>query len=164
MDAKKLEARARHTYACNLRSKSQSWIEANTARYKDPSYSKKVGKSISKTYSTDEMREIQAKKAQGQNSIEHNENIRKARLIAPPRSESTKKKISSAQVGNNKRARPVEIPQGIFVSLKEAGLFYNNFKKFNNGASFIRDKIKRGIEGFRYLTKEEYKDLTGKDI
>jgi hypothetical protein len=148
--------------------KKNGWDEKNVQRYEDPEYAKRVGKSISATYSTDEMREVQAMKAAGANSKEHNENIRKARLDAPPRSAETRAKLSVNNVGNNRRCKPVITPHGVYISLKEAGLALIEQGVFNyrpsKAAHTIREYIRAGEDGYKHISREEYMMLTGKEL
>ena len=140
------------------RSADPEWHKANTQRYKNPDYAKNVGESIAKTYSSEEMRQLQAKKASFARSEETKKRIRDARLVAPPRSADTRKKIGDKQVGNQKRAKPIVTPYGIFASRKIAA----ENAPYGNATKHIEKYLKTNPTEYYYITKEEYEQLKGK--
>ena len=129
-------------------------------RNKDLKHKEKVSKSISDTYLTPEGRALQAKKASGPNSKEHNEKVRQARL-GTTRNSSTKLKIGKAQIGNQKHAHPLITEHGIFGSLKLACKYFLSIGIINP-APKIRKWIKEKKPGYYYITKEEYEQLKNK--
>jgi hypothetical protein len=117
-----------------------------------------------KTTTSKEFSELQSQLKKGiPKSKKHAENIRKARLNAPPRTKETRKKISDAQRGNNKHCKPIITPLGIFMSLKEAGIEYSK-SGLINATNHLRKRIKEKWDGYYYITKEEYILLTGKEL
>jgi type II secretory pathway pseudopilin PulG len=61
-------------------------------------------------------------------------------------------------------AKPCITPLGIFPTGVEAGKAYNESRKVTNGNNAVCNALKKGKEGYRYITVEEYILLTGKNI
>lgn len=140
------------------------WYEKNILRYEDLQYKERWKSSIKEAYENPELRQLQSDIHKGVTKTkEHAENIRLARLNAPPRDKSTKVKISNAQKGNTKRCQPMITPLGIFSSLKEAGQIHEA-NGLGNAVNHLRKRIKEQWEGYRNITKEEYTRLTGNEI
>ena len=90
----------------------------------------------------------------------------------------TRKKISASLKGKNKtqehidkvaaktreRAKPVIVPWGVFRSGKLAGDAYNEIHNVKNGKNRVSANIKKGTEGYKFISIEEYARLTDKKI
>ena len=141
------------------------WREKNELRYQDKDYKEKWKASIKEAYENPELRKRHSELHIGvSKSEEHKENIRKARLNAPPRSKDTRKKIGDAQRGNTKHCKPMVTPLGIFASLGEAGAAHEKQEGLGNANNQIRKRINENWDGYYRITKEEYTLLTGKEL
>ena len=134
------------------------WYEKNSQRYEDQEYKDRWSKKIRESYANNEsLRNIQRDKVLGKKCTdEHKENVRKARLNAPPRTIETKQKISKAQKGNTKRCRPIVTPFGIYFSIKQAAEKLNEIRNFKNGRRVLLNLIKKQPQDYYHISKEEY--------
>lgn len=140
------------------------WKEKNEQRLQDPEYVKRWSGSIKKAYEDPELRKLQSDIHKGvAKTKEHAENIRQARLSAPPRGQATRDKISQSQIGNTKHCKPVLTPEGVFASLKEAGRHYSTIG-LGNAVAHLRKRIREQWDGYKHISKEEYILLTGKEL
>jgi len=93
---------------------------ANVIKWADDKFHDRVSKSISDAYSSEKMREIQAKKFKGKKHKEISKDLIRQARVGTTRNETTKKKISEKNHGNNHRSKSIMTPYGMFTSLKEA--------------------------------------------
>lgn len=110
-----------------------------------------------------------------QQGVEQRDNTYQAECNARP---EVRERISKSMKGKEKtaehkekvaaktreRAKPVITPWGLFRSGKLAGDAYNELNNVSNGQNRVSHHIKRGTEGYRFITIEEYIMLTGKDV
>ena len=141
------------------RSKDSEWYNANIKRLEDPEYSKRVGKSISKTYSTEEGRKKQSAKQHPQTE-DAKEKIRLANLGKQRKGESWIQGMAEKQKGNTARCKPIVTPIGIFKSLGEAveptGISIGRLRKYTRTLPWSKE--------YYHISKEEYIMLTGKEL
>ena len=137
------------------------WYEKNKERYKDEEFKERWKKSIKDRYEDPEVREKQRQSVLGVPKTEiHRQRVREARLKAPPRSADTRKKLSDSQLGNQKRAKPIVTPFGVFASLKLAGDQLNILRNFRNGRKVVCGMMQKNPKEYYYITREEYDNLT----
>jgi len=137
------------------------WYEKNKERYGDAEYKERWRQSIKDRYADPEIREMQSRKVKGVPKSEiHKQRVREARLKAPPRSADTRKKLSDCQLGNQRRAKPIVTPFGVFASLKLAGDQLNILRNFRNGRKVVCGMMQKNPKEYYYITREEYDKLT----
>jgi hypothetical protein len=161
LNEKKLNVSDNKIVGIAHRSLNPDWHKANTKRYEDPLYSKRVGKKISATYQTEEGRAIQAAKSKP-HTEEAKQKIAQAN-IGLVKSDDIKQKLSVKKIGNQNRAKPIVTPYGIFSSKKlAAGGLLN--AGISNAGKKIEKWLKTNVTEYYYISIEEYIMLTGKDI
>lgn len=142
--------------------------ESKIELYKDLNYKEFVRNSIKQAMLRPEVKENIAKGAQLRK-----ENVWYEKMITATQNPETIKKRNESlrnqtQEQKVRRAKavqkPVMTPEGPFESLKAAGLHYNIIKNFNNGQKYVGSRLKSKEQGYRYISKEEYILLTGKEI
>lgn len=134
---------------------SNGWKEKNQRRRKeDPTYDKRVGAKISQTYSTPEMKAVQASKAQPHRE-ETKERIRQIQLVRPPRTKETRKKMGKSKLGNDHHASRIMTPSGSFASYKEAGAWARS-QGLTNAIRKIQNYVNERPSEFYILSEEEY--------
>jgi hypothetical protein len=98
------------------------------------------------------------KMAQDPKWIESNNKGVEKRLNDPKWNKNVRKAL------RQQRAKPCITPLGIFATVTEAGDAYNLARGVTNGNNAVCNKLKKGTEGYRYISVEEYIMLTGKEI
>ena len=63
-----------------------------------------------------------------------------------------------------KRVKPIVTPWGIFSSTREAAEIYNTSSSTKQGHIVISKKLKQEPEKYYHISKEEYTQLTGKEL
>lgn len=117
-------------------------------------------RSLRLAYENIELREKQSDLRKGKPiTPEHTENIRKARLEAPKRTEKTKEKIGKSQLGNGKHNKPCVVPGGVFHSRKAAADWATSHGA-SNTVNRLELLFKKYPDKFYYITKEQYQDLS----
>lgn len=145
------------------------WKEKNEKRYEDPEYVQRVAKSISETYSTPEGRQKQSAKQHAQKE-ETKQKIRQANLGKNRKGQDWIAAMKAKKLGQpGKRVTPVVTPHGAFRSKRDAAEFYINNKLTTRSTlvsciCWLDTRIKQTDSGIKFITKEEYIILTGKDI
>jgi len=136
---------------------------------------KKDNKQFGKTMSNIASNRDAEYKQRHQQGVEQRDNTYQAECNARP---EVRERISKSMKGKEKtaehkekvaaktreRAKPVITPWGIFRSGKLAGDAYNELNNVSNGRNRVSHHTKRGTEGYRFITLEEYIMLTGKDV
>lgn len=61
-------------------------------------------------------------------------------------------------------AKPCITPFGVFATGVEAGEAYNKLRGVTSGKNAVSKHLKKGSEGYKFISIEEYIVLTGKDI
>jgi len=135
------------------------WKEKNEQRFEDSEYSKRVAKSISETYSTEEGRRKQSVKSKPHKE-EAKEKIRKANIGKQRKGQSWIKSMAEKKKGNTCRCKPIVTPIGVFISLKEAEgptkISIGRLRRYTKQLPWSKD--------YYHITKEEYIMLTGREL
>jgi len=136
---------------------------------------KKGNKQFSETMSTIANTRDDEYKRNHQQGVKQRDNTYQAECNARPEVQA---KISATMTGkektpehnakvaakNKERGIPCITPLGVFRSGVEAGLAYNKQRSVTNGKNAVNGALKKGKPGYKYITKEEYIMLTGKEI
>jgi hypothetical protein len=131
LDEKKLNTSDNRILGIQFR-ESNGWKEKNERRRKeDPNYDKRVGSKIKKTYENPILRECQRQKTLG-----YKHTPQALEIIKQSRSEQVfdtkaRKKMSQSATGNQRRAKTIVTPEGIFSSKKLAGEHYTSIGILN---------------------------------
>lgn len=114
---------------------------------------------VREAYKNPELRKKHSELKKGKSiTKDHAENIRKARLTAPPRTEETRKKIGTKQVGNGKHNKAIMTPSGAFASKKQAGDFALE-QGLTNPIGRLDKLLKTQPDQFYFISKEQYEEI-----
>jgi hypothetical protein len=142
-----------------VNSRSQNgWYEKNLERYKDPEYRKRVSKSISEAYQTEQGREKQRLKALKTASEATRQKLREANLGKKRRGQDWVAKMAATKLGNGYGNKPFHTPSGIFPSKRLAADWATAQGLCNANGKFDRWLKKRPDE-FYYITREQFDQL-----
>jgi len=130
--------------------------DASRKNWADPKYKKKLSKKLSKTFSTPEMRAVQASKSKP-HTKEAKEKIRQANLGLVHSKERVEKNRQQS-TGNQRRCKPFMTPSGAFASKKLAEDWATEFG-VGNANGKIGKWLKTKPEEFYYISKEEYEKI-----
>ena len=144
--------------------------ESSAERWKDPDYNKRVSAKIKESFSSDEMRQVQAAKFRGVKvSDQVKQRLREHNTGKQRKGQAWVTKMAEKKRGNNCRSRPIVTPMGVFASKKIAAEFYINNqqttrKTIVSCVAWFDYQIKHFQSEFYFISREEYIILTGKDI
>lgn len=137
----------------------KNWHEKNIDRYNDPTYVKKVSKSIATTYSTPEMREVQRKKFLGKtHDAETKQKLINANIGKQRKGQSWIAGMVEKKKGNGHHNKPFLTPSGAFPSKKQA-IDWATSQGVRNAGGKFGAWLKDPASGFRYIPLEEFESL-----
>jgi hypothetical protein len=137
-----------------------NYVTSNREKAKDPIIKQKQSLATSMLSKTDEYKNAFNSGMNKRNlSAEWKENM----LIGTAKRSETDWKINQPKALREKLAKPILTPYGVFASITDAVNF-----ELANGLSNANKKVyawlKNTTSGYRYISKEEYIMLTGKEI
>lgn len=140
----------------------KSLKDANAKRAADPEWQRKQKERNKKFPSDPEWKKNHADAIAKRNSNPEWQKKHKERMIALASDPEWKKNMLTAT--KKSRMKPCITPFGIFATGAEAGLVYSEKYNVAAGNSAVCRHLKKGTEGYRYITVEEYILLTGKEL
>lgn len=130
--------------------------QSSAQRWQNQDYKEKVSKKIKDTFSTDEMRAVQAKKAKPVTE-ETKEKLRQANL-GLKHSKERVNKMKAKRKGQAVYHKCFKTPSGAFPS-KKAATEWSLEKGVRNPAGKFDKWIKERPDEFYYISKEEYEKI-----
>lgn len=134
------------------------WAEKNQARRLDPNYDKRVAKSISDTYQTEEGRKKQAAKAVP-HTEQSREKLKLANIGKKRKGEAWIAGMVEKQKGNTKRCKKIMTPHGIFDSLNLAvqatGISPGRIRRYTRELPWANE--------WYFITKDKFSSIIPKE-
>ena len=140
-------------------------VNRTTSAYKRnqvPGYEEKRLRELHRVMATDEWLEKVRETAQKWSTDPQWYADQLDRIEKRSHNKSWKKKVGDASVVTHGRC--CVVPWGVFPSVQQAGLFRDKERGTKCGVTVTCRNLKKGTEGYRYIEREEYILLTGKDI
>lgn len=148
--------------------------EAHKEALKDPEFRKKIKASAQKKANDPKWKEAHAKAMEKRNTdpkwkeahAKGMEKRSKNKQWRKNMSKSAQKRYDDPKILENytrAHCQQLETPDGVFVSLKSAGEYYNDLiskqrgKPFRNGKRWVQSMMKKQPDLYYYITWEEYK-------